>query len=157
MNNTPNPATICPNVLNLGLFDRRGTAPTNAKKARYGVMLNADNEAMNVVTVVPTLAPIIHAHAWKSVMYPMSASLTSVTAVTSDDWESMVWIRPEPNPPNLVLQLNPLVKMDPRFSVAWTKPLDIKLIPTKKQPHDVNTTIMAYNVSVIGVAAKVIG
>ena len=86
----------------------------------------------------------------------MSANLTRVTAVTSEDCDSIVWRRPAPNPPNLFRQLNPLVKKEPLLSVACTNPFDIKLMPTKKQPHEVKTTIMAKSVSPNDAAAKTI-
>ena len=90
MNKTPNPATICPKILNFFFLERSGIAPMNAKNAKNGVMLNADKETMNVVIVVPMLAPIIHAHACINVIVPRSASLTRVTDVTSEDWERAV-------------------------------------------------------------------
>lgn len=86
MNNIPKPATTSPKILSGLFFDRRGIAPTNAMKAKIGIKnLNPESEAMKVVTVVPILAPMIHAHAWKSVIVPISVSLTSVTLVTSED------------------------------------------------------------------------
>ena len=85
MNRTPNPATICPKILSFLFLERSGIAPTNAKKAKNGVKLNADKETMNVVTVVPMLAPIRHAHACINVIVPKSDNLTRVTDVTSDD------------------------------------------------------------------------
>ena len=104
---------------------------------------------MNEVTVVPMLAPIRHAHAWNSVMIPISASLTRVTLVTSEDCTTTVYMNPKPMPWNLLRQSNPLVKNELFRNVAWTKPLDIKLIPTKKHPHAVKTVMIANNVSVM--------
>jgi len=92
------------------------------------------------------LAPIIHAQACNKVIVPISASLTRVTAVTSDDWESMVFKIPAPTPTNLFLALKPLVKKFSLFVVAKTKPFDIKFMPTKKHPHAVRTRIIANNV-----------
>ena len=86
MNKIPKPATISPKILSGFFLERRGIAPTNAKNAKIGIKnLKPESEAMKVVTVVPMLAPIIHAQAWKSVIVPMSASLTRVTLVTSED------------------------------------------------------------------------
>jgi hypothetical protein len=76
----------------------------------------------------------------------MSASLTRVTAVTSDDWESTVFNIPAPTPTNLFLALKPLVKKFSLLVVAKTKPFDIKFMPTKKHPHAVRTSIIANNV-----------
>jgi hypothetical protein len=62
-------------------------------------------------------------------------------------------MKPKPAPSNLLRQLNPLVKKDVLLIEAWTKPLDIKLIPTKKHPHAVKTVMIANNVSTNGVAS----
>ena len=121
-------------------------APTNAKNAKYGVRLNADKETINVVTVVPMLAPIMHAQAWNNVIVPISASLTRVTAVTSEDWASIVCNKPVPADTNLFLPWKPLVKKLSELVEAKTKPFDIKFMPTKKQPHAVKTSIIANNV-----------
>ena len=137
---------MCPNVLSFFFLERSGIAPTNAKNAKYGVKLNADKETINVVIVVPMLAPITHAHACISVIVPISVSLTRVTVVTSDDCEIIVLINPAPIPPNLFLDWKPLVKKLSLLVVAKTKPLDIKFMPTKKQPHAVKTSIIANNV-----------
>ena len=96
------------------------------------------------------LAPIIHAQACNNVIVPMSASLTRVTAVTSEDWESIVCTKPVPKQTNLFFPLKPLVKKFSEFVVDKTKPLDIKFMPTKKQPHAVKTSIIANNVLKIG-------
>ena len=86
MNKIPKPATTSPNIFRGVFLERRGIAPTNAKNENIGSKtLNVESEAMKVVMVVPTLAPMIHAHAWKSVIVPISVSLTSVTLVTSED------------------------------------------------------------------------
>jgi len=109
---------------------------------------------MNEVAVVPMLAPMRQAQAWKSVIVPISASLTSVTLVTSEDCTTMVYINPKPAPSNLLRQSNPLVKKDVLLIEAWTKPLDIKLIPTKKHPHAVKTVMIANIIFTTGDAAK---
>ena len=146
INKIPNPATISPNILS-GLFlERRGIAPTNAKNAKYGVKLNDDKETINVVIVVPTFAPIIHAQAWNNVIVPTSASLTNVTVVTSEDWTRAQCKKPAPNPANLLGALNPLVKKLLLDNEACTKPLDIKFMPTRKQPHAVKTSMTAVTV-----------
>ena len=93
MNKIPKPATISPNVLRPLFLERSGIAPTNVRKARYLAMFKPP-ETMKVVTVVPMLAPIIQAQAWKSVIVPISANLTRVTAVTSDDWANAEWNNP---------------------------------------------------------------
>ena len=118
-------------------------------------MLNAVRETRNVVTVVPIFAPIIQAQAWKRVMIPISANLTSVTDVTSEDWTIAVLVKPAITPRNLFLQMYPLVKNEPALSEARVKPLDIKLTPTKKQPHAVKTSMTAKMVSKIGCPANV--
>ena len=154
MNKIPKPATTSPKILSGFFLERRGIAPMNAKNAKIGIKnLKPESEAMKVVTVVPMLAPMIHAHAWKSVIVPISASLTRVTLVTSEDCTTTVYMKPKPTPSNLLRQLNPLVKKDVLLIEAWTKPLDIKLIPTKKHPHAVKTVMIANNVSTNGVAS----
>ena len=86
MNKIPKPATTSPKILSTFFLERSGNAPTNAIKEKIGIKsLNPESEAMKVVTVVPIFAPMIHAHAWKSVIVPISVSLTSVTLVTSED------------------------------------------------------------------------
>lgn len=86
----------------------------------------------------------------------MSASLTRVTVVTSDDCATAVCNIPKNNPPNLFLLSNPLVKNDSDLSEAWTKPLDIRLMPTKKQPHAVKTSMIARAISLkLWVAASI--
>lgn len=85
MNKTPKPATISPKILEAFFFESNGIAPINARNAKYGVKLNADKETINVVIVVPMFAPIIQAQAWNNVIVPMSANLTKVTEVTSED------------------------------------------------------------------------
>ena len=116
-------------------------------KAKYGVRLNADKETMNVVTVVPMLAPMRQAHACINVIVPRSASLTRVTDVTSDDCDNTVYNKPDPAPANLFLAWKLLVKKEfSLLTVAWTKPLDIKFMPTKKHPHEVRTSMIASNV-----------
>ena len=148
INKIPKPATTSPKILTLLFLERRGIAPINAKKQNIGIKtLYSPIEAINEVTVVPMLAPIIHAHAWNNVIAPKSASLTSVTLVTSDDCTTTVYKNPKPAPSNLFLQLNPLVKKDVLLIEAWTKPLDIKLMPTKKHPHAVRTVMIANNES----------
>ena len=89
---------------------------------------------------------MVQAQACNNVIVPMSASLTRVTAVTSDDWESTVFNIPAPTPMNLFLALKPLVKKFSLLVVAKTKPFDIKFMTTKKHPHEVRTSIMANNV-----------
>ena len=113
MNRIPKPATTSPKILSGFFLERRGIAPINAMKEKIGSKnLKPESEAMKVVTVVPMLAPMIHAHAWKSVIVPISVSLTSVTDVTSEDWTTAVYRKPKPTPWNLLRQLNPLVKND---------------------------------------------
>lgn len=86
MNKIPKPATTSPKILSGLFFERRGIAPINAKNENIGIKnLNPEREAMKVVMVVPMLAPIRHAHAWNSVIVPISVSLTRVTLVTSED------------------------------------------------------------------------
>ncbi len=118
INKTPKPATISPKTLKPFFFDKRGIAPTNAKKARYGVMFKDESETINVVIVVPMLAPIIHAQAWNRVIKPMSAKRTSVTAVTSDDCTTAECAKPVNIQPNLLFDLKPLVKTESLRSVA---------------------------------------
>lgn len=85
-NKIPKPATISPKMWIFLFFDRRGIAPIKAKNANTSVKCSIpESDAMNVVTVVPIFAPMIQAHAWKSVIAPISANLTSVTEVTSED------------------------------------------------------------------------
>ena len=90
INKIPKPAMISPNILSGFFFERSGIAPTNAKNAKYGVRLRADKETINVVTVVPKLAPMIQAHAWNNVIVPISVNLTKVTEVTSEDCTNAV-------------------------------------------------------------------
>ena len=54
-------------------------------------------------------------------------------------------------------QLNPLVKKDALLNEACTKPLDVKLIPTKKHPHAVKTVMIASKVSRNGAVPASIG
>ena len=96
------------------------------------------------------LAPMIQAQACNKVIVPMSASLTRVTAVTSEDCASIVWSKPVPAHTNLFFPLKPLVKKFSELVVDKTKPFDIKFMPTKKQPHAVKTSIIANNVLKIG-------
>ena len=142
MNKTPNPATISPKIFQFFFLERSGMAPTKARKAKYGVNSNEDNETINEVTVVPIFAPIIHAQAWNNVMIPKSASLTKVTAVTSEDCVTTVYKIPDPIPPNLFFDANPRVKKLFSFIVALTRPFDIKLTPTKKHPTAVKTSMI---------------
>lgn len=146
INKTPKPATISPKIFKPFFLERRGIAPTNDKKAKYGVKLKADKETINVVIVVPILAPIIQAQAWNNVIVPISANLTKVTAVTSDDWTIAQCNIPEKTPPTLFLALKLLEKNESLLREAWTKPFDIKLMPTKKQPHAVKTSMIPFNV-----------
>lgn len=146
MNKTPNPATISPNVLSFLFFDNSGIAPTKAKKAKNGVKLNEDSEIIKVVIVVPILAPIMQAQAWNRVMVPKSANLTNVTEVTSEDCTTAECNIPVNTPLTLFEEAKPLTKNEFSLSVAFTKPRDIRLTPTKKHPHDVKTRIMLVNV-----------
>ncbi len=90
MKRIPNPAMISPNVFTFLFLESIGIAPRNAKNANIDVKSKEDKEMMNVVNVVPILAPIIQAQAWNNVIVPTSARRTSVTLVTSDDCTSAV-------------------------------------------------------------------
>ena len=86
INKIPKPATTSPKILRGFFLERSGIAPINAKNEKIGIKtLKPESEATKVVIVVPMLAPIRHAHAWKSVIVPISVSLTRVTLVTSED------------------------------------------------------------------------
>lgn len=53
---------------------------------------------------------------------------------------------PVNTPPTLFLQLKLLEKNESSLIEASTKPLDIKLMPTKKQPHAVKRSMIAVKV-----------
>ena len=124
--------------------------PTTAKRSRKTETSRLPSEAIHAVMVVPMLAPMMMAVAWKSVKMPALTRPTTMTVVADELWMIIVTAAPMPTPAKRL----PAVLLSILLSSPWARRdilSDMISMPARKAPNPPRSSIMVSKTSITGI------